>query len=43
MLQAISLLTDKVINNKRGLEIVQNRSSKHKTSLEKFLYQLNII
>ena len=43
MLQAVSLLMDKVINNKRGLEIVQNRSSKHKTSLENFLYQLNII
>ena len=27
MLQAVSLLMDKVINNKRGLEIVQNRSS----------------
>ena len=34
---------DKVIKNKRGLELVTSRSSGYKTSPEKFLYQLYII
>ena len=38
-----SLLMDKVIKNKRGLELVTSRSSGHKTSSEKFLYSLYII
>ena len=33
---------DKVIKNKRGLELVTSRSSGHKTSSEKFLYLLYI-
>ena len=38
-----SLLMDKVIKNKRGLELVTSRSSGYKTSSEKFLYQLCVI
>ena len=34
---------DKVIENKRGLELVNSRSSGHKTNSEKFLYSLYII
>ena len=34
---------DKVIKNKRGLELVTSRSSGHKTKSEKFLYSLYII
>ena len=33
-----SLSIDKVINNKRGLELVNSCSSGYKTSSEKFLY-----
>ena len=36
--QTQSLLMDKVIKNKRGLELVTSRSSGYKTSSEKFLY-----
>ena len=35
-----SLLMDKVIKNKRGLELVTSRSSSYETSSEKFLYWL---
>ena len=38
-----SLLTDKVIKNKRDVELVTSRSSGYKTSSEKFLYELHII
>ena len=38
-----SLLIDKVIKNKRGLEPVTSRSSVYKISSEKFLYSLYII
>ena len=38
-----SLLIDKVIKNKRGLELVTSCSSSRKTSSEKFLYSLYII
>ena len=38
-----SLLMDKVIKNKRGLELGTSRSSGHKTSSEKLLYSLHII
>ena len=38
-----SLLMDKVIKNKRGLELVPSRSPGHETSSEKFLYSLYII
>ena len=34
---------DKVIKNKRGLELVTSRSSGYETSSEKFLYLLYII
>ena len=34
---------DKVIEKKRGLELVNSRSSGHKTNSEKFLYSLYII
>ena len=34
---------DKVIKNKRGLELVTKRSLCHKTSSEKFLYLLRTI
>ena len=34
---------DKVIKNKRGLELVTSPSSGHETSSEKFLYLLYII
>ena len=34
-----SLLTDKTMKNKRGLELVNSRSSGYKTSSEKILYQ----
>ena len=34
---------DKVIENKRGLELVNSCSSGHKTNSEKFLYSLYII
>ena len=38
-----SLLMDKVIKHKRGLELVTSRSSGRKTNSEKFLYLLYII
>ena len=38
-----SLLMDKVIKNKRSLELVTSPSSGHETSSEKFLYLLYII
>ena len=38
-----SLLMDKVIKNKRGLELVTSHSSGRETSSEKFLYSLYII
>ena len=38
-----SLLMDKIIKNKRGLELVTGHSSGYKTSSEKFLYKLYII
>ena len=38
-----SLLIDKVIKNKRRLELVTSRSPGHKTSSEKSLYSLYII
>ena len=38
-----SLLMDKVIKNKGGLELVPSRSSVHETSSEKCLYSLYII
>ena len=38
-----SLLMDKVIKNKMGLELVTSRYSGHKTSSEKFFYLLYII
>ena len=38
-----SLLMDKVIKNKRSLELVTNRTSAYERSSEKFLYQLYII
>ena len=38
-----SLLMDKVIKNKRGLEVVISHSSGYKTSPEKFFYSLYII
>ena len=34
---------DKVIKNKKGLELVTSRSSGYETSSEKFLYSLYII
>ena len=34
---------DKVIKNKRGLELVPSRSPGHETSSEKFLYSLYIV
>ena len=36
--QTLCPLTDKVIKNKRGLELVTSRSSGYKTSSQKFLY-----
>ena len=38
-----SLLMDKVIKNKRGLELVTSHSSGYETRSEKFLYSLYII
>ena len=38
-----SFLVDKVIKNKRGLELETSRSSGYKTSSEKFLFYLYII
>ena len=34
---------DKLMKNKRGMELVTSRSSGYKTSLEKFLYYLTKI
>ena len=41
--QTQSLLMDKVIKNKRGLELVTSPSSGDETSSEKFLYSLYMI
>ena len=38
--QTQSLLMDKVIKNKRGLELVTSHSSGYKTSSKKFLYYI---
>ena len=39
----MSFLMDKVIKNKRGLELVTSWSSGHETSSEKLLYKLDIV